>query len=176
MNSIKIESQSFKVELASDTDTTEQLADVFAKIVKTAPPVLTIIEKKTAEPRPALPTTIADVANQVENNAATETSPPVKNTKKRVARGHGERAIAYPKLKELIKAGSLDDFKGADEIRNMLVLMGFGISSDNLPYVLLMLTRENWLVRRKEDGKFKYKRAESLPETAPEKQAEVVAN
>ncbi len=167
MNSIKIMCQAFEIELHSDIQTPQELAEVYTKVVQTTPPVLTVFREA-----PQLPLANGVTAEDIQPPRAEILSPsPLsvqdnsqpKPVKPKSANGKGEEAVAHRKIVEMLDKGMLEDFKSQPEIREMLSTAGYNISPKRLANLLLRLVREECLVREGKRREYRYKRATTVP-------------
>jgi hypothetical protein len=167
MNSIKIKCQAFEIELHSDIQTPQELAEVYTKVVQTTPPVLTVFREA-----PQLPFANDGTAEHIQPPKAEVLSPPPlsvqdnsepKPVKPKSANGKGEEAVAHRKIVEMLDKGMLEDVKSQPEIREMLSTAGYNISPKRLANLLLRLVREECLVREGKRREYRYRRATTVP-------------
>jgi hypothetical protein len=84
---------------------------------------------------------------------------------KRLAKGKGERTIAYNKTQELISKGYFSDGgKCLGDIQRAISGIGYTISDGKLADSLLRLVREGHLARKGERGNYVYETSEATTE------------
>lgn len=153
------------LEIAASSDATSNLAEVVEAVIKVgksepiqsglqSPVILRSLPAPKAEsPTSQLPLFLEDKRTTAERIQSEDGEP-----KKKLARGKGERTVAYNKIIEMIPKGFFNgDGKGFAEIQKSLATLGHSISDGKLADTLLKLTREGHLVREGERRSYVYK-------------------
>lgn len=158
MISVRVKTQTLEVAISSPNDT---LAD----IIKAA---VTVAESHPIQNSLQTPIFLKSVEQPKEQqkqlmvfepeNTTLEKAEMSEPKRKKLASGKGERAIAYNKTKELIDKDFFSTGRQIGEIQQSLSQKGYGVSSRKLADALLMLVRDEVLVREGERGSYTYRK------------------
>lgn len=155
MISVRVKTQSLEVAISSPSDT-------LAEIIKAA---VTVAESQPIQNSLQTPIFLKPVEQPKEQQKQLMVFEPESSTpevsepkRKKLASGKGERAIAYNKTKELIDKDFFSTGRQIGEIQQSLSQKGYGVSSRKLADALLMLVRDEVLVREGERGSYTYRK------------------